>query len=49
MIPIPPGKNGAYKIIKHCRLCKTRFVVAKGESGKNYCDSCLKKFEKEQK
>ncbi|MFH1505638.1 MAG: hypothetical protein ABIE94_01465 [archaeon] len=34
-----------YKIVKHCRLCKERFVVQKGESKKNYCDKCIKRLE----
>lgn len=29
-----------YKIVKHCRLCKVRYVVARSESKKNYCDRC---------
>ena len=49
MIPIPPNPNGTYKLIKYCRACKVRFVTNKGESNKNYCDSCVKRFEKEQK
>ncbi|MBU1975777.1 MAG: hypothetical protein KKG59_05220 [Nanoarchaeota archaeon] len=31
-----------YRIIKHCRLCKIRFVVNKDQSKKNYCDKCEK-------
>jgi len=38
-----------YKIIKHCRVCRTRFVVNKGQSKKNYCDACQKKFDAENK
>jgi len=48
MIPIPASRHGSYKIIKYCRGCKTRMVVSKGESKKNYCDKCLKNFEKQQ-
>jgi uncharacterized Fe-S radical SAM superfamily protein PflX len=29
-----------YKIVKYCKLCKTRFVVHKSESKKNYCEAC---------
>ena len=38
-----------YKIVKYCRLCKTRYVVNKGESKKNYCDKCQAKFDKDNK
>ena len=34
-----------YKIVKHCRLCKVRFVVQKEESKKNYCDKCIKRLQ----
>ena len=37
-----------YKIIKHCRVCKVRYVVNKAESKKNYCDACeVKVFKKD--
>ena len=36
-----------YKIVKYCRGCKVRFTVEKGESRKNYCNSCQKKIDKE--
>jgi len=32
-----------YNIVKHCRICKTRFVVNKKEAMKNYCDNCQSK------
>ncbi|MDP2749399.1 MAG: hypothetical protein Q8O89_01040 [Nanoarchaeota archaeon] len=38
-----------YNIIKHCRGCRARFVVSKGESKKNYCDACQKRYMSEQK
>jgi len=34
-----------YKIVKHCRLCRKRFVVNKGESKRIYCDECKLKIE----
>ncbi|MBU4352856.1 MAG: hypothetical protein KJ939_07310 [Nanoarchaeota archaeon] len=37
-----------YKIVKYCRLCKTRFTVNKGESRRNYCNDCQLKISKEQ-
>ena len=37
-----------YQIVKHCWLCKKRFVVNKSEAKKNYCDECQKKLDKEQ-
>jgi len=37
-----------YNIVKHCRACRTRFVIRKGEY-KNYCNSCQLKINKEQK
>jgi hypothetical protein len=37
-----------YQIVKYCRACKKRFIVAKGESKKNYCDDCQAKYEKSQ-
>lgn len=36
-----------YKIVKHCRRCKVRYVVMKGQNRKNYCDDCQKKLDKE--
>jgi uncharacterized CHY-type Zn-finger protein len=45
MIPIPPGKNGSYKLVKYCRSCRKRMVMNKGEAS-NYCKDCQKKFEK---
>ena len=38
-----------YKIVKYCRLCKTRFVIPKSEAKKNYCDACQVKFEASRK
>lgn len=35
-----------YKIVKHCRLCRVRFVVFKAESKKIYCDACQVKVNK---
>ena len=32
-----------YKMVKFCRLCKSRFVVSKGESKKYYCEKCENK------
>jgi ribosomal protein L37AE/L43A len=32
----------AYKIIKFCRRCKTKFKVNKGESKIIYCEDCHK-------
>lgn len=46
MIPIPPNKNGGYKLVKYCRGCKTRMVLDKGNPN-NYCENCRKNFEKE--
>ncbi|HJN57120.1 MAG: hypothetical protein QF436_03365 [Candidatus Woesearchaeota archaeon] len=37
-----------YNIVKHCRYCKTRFVVNKSEAKKIYCDACQVKINKEQ-
>lgn len=36
-----------YKIVKYCRLCKRRFVVAKGESKKIYCKDCQVRVDRE--
>jgi ribosomal protein L37AE/L43A len=38
-----------YKIIKYCRLCKTRFVVNKGESKIHYCKKCQDSYNKQNK
>lgn len=37
-----------YRMVKYCRLCKTRFLINQGEKNQNYCDSCIKKFRKEE-
>jgi len=29
-----------YNIVKHCILCKARFVVGRGQAKRNYCDAC---------
>ena len=29
-----------YNIVKHCRICRERFVVNKSEKYKSYCDGC---------
>jgi len=34
-----------YQIVKHCRLCKERFVVGKGESKIYYCKKCQAKVD----
>jgi len=33
-----------YNIVKHCGLCKKRFVVNKSESKNNFCNDCQSKF-----
>jgi hypothetical protein len=38
-----------YRFVKYCRLCKKRFVVNRGERVNNYCDACIKRFNKEVK
>ncbi len=38
-----------YKIVKYCRLCRTRFVVNKKDAKMNYCKKCQVKINKEQK
>ena len=35
-----------YKRVKYCMLCKTRFVLNKGDSNKYYCDNCQQKVDK---
>ena len=32
-----------YKLVKHCRLCKARFVVDRGQARVIYCTKCQKK------
>ena len=32
-----------YKIVKYCRLCRKRFVVARGKVRIIYCTECQKK------
>jgi len=38
-----------YNIVKHCRWCRTRYVVPKKEAKKNYCDKCQVKMNKQYK
>ena len=33
-----------YKIIRFCRLCKTKFFVENQRDNKYYCDECKKKI-----
>lgn len=35
-----------YKIVKHCRLCKKRFVVEKSEARINFCKECQLRLNK---
>jgi ribosomal protein L37AE/L43A len=39
-------KMVAYKIVKYCRMCKTRFVVMREESKINLCEDCRKRMAK---
>ena len=36
-----------YNIVKHCRMCRKRYVVNKSEAKKNYCDACQLRINKE--
>jgi len=38
-----------YRFVKYCRLCKKRFLLNQGQKNQNYCDECIKKFNKEEK
>ena len=38
-----------YNIVKECRSCKVTYVVSKGESKKNFCDTCQARIDKEKK
>ncbi len=38
-----------YNIVKHCGLCKVRFVVKKAEIRKHYCNVCQKKISESKK
>jgi transposase-like protein len=38
-----------YNIVKHCGLCKVRFVVDKSQARKHFCDACQKRIEREQR
>jgi PHP family Zn ribbon phosphoesterase len=38
-----------YKLVKYCRLCKTRFTVEKSDSRKVYCEECSKRISEEPK
>jgi len=38
-----------YRMVKYCGLCRTRFLVNKGESRRIYCDDCQKKVDKSNK
>ena len=33
-----------YKIVKYCRICKTRFVVMRDKSKVHLCEACLKRL-----
>jgi hypothetical protein len=37
-----------YKIIKTCRLCKTRFTVGKEGARRNYCEKCEQAYKASQ-
>lgn len=34
-----------YRIVKYCRLCKTRFVVPKSKAKVVYCEKCQRRIE----
>jgi len=36
-----------YRIVKHCRLCRKRFLVNKGESKLIYCPPCQERVTRE--
>lgn len=35
-----------YNIVKHCGLCKKRYVINRKDAKKNYCDDCQIKINK---
>ncbi len=35
-----------YKLVKHCRYCKKRFLADRGQSRRIYCNPCEKKVAK---
>jgi len=39
---------GGYRHVKHCRLCKKRYLIEQGQKMQEYCDDCIARFRKEQ-